>query len=373
MDDVDVIILGGGPAGCAAAIELARRGGVSVTVLERARHARHHIGEMLPPTTRSVLTELGAWDAFVNDQHIETPGIVSTWDNSVAFEFDFLFSPWGNGWLLDRTKFDLMWVKLVTDLGVRVLRGLSPVSVKRIGEIWELTCRGEATSFRCRFLIDATGRSSWLAHRQGAVRQTVDNLIACIGYAEQVAPGDHRLFLEAVSNGWWYSARLPGARAVAAFMMDADLTNLHRQCSRNDWLAAIRDAPLASRVFDSATLTDVFATSAKTSRLNRCYGSGWVAVGDSAMSFDPLSAQGITKGLESGRNAGEAVRQLLLKNDTGSLTQYALQLESQYRDYLLNRSLYYSRAGGRWNLPFWTRRQNPNVLPQSNAIRKGQP
>jgi len=67
--DFDVVVLGGGPAGCATALFLARAGISRVLLVESTRHRDFRVGESVPPDIRILLDELGLWDEFLTENH----------------------------------------------------------------------------------------------------------------------------------------------------------------------------------------------------------------------------------------------------------------------------------------------------------------
>jgi len=78
---VDVVVVGGGPAGAAIAIALTRgfHGSRSVVVLERSGYEHPRIGDTLPPEARVPLASLGVWDRFLEQRHGPAPGTLSVW------------------------------------------------------------------------------------------------------------------------------------------------------------------------------------------------------------------------------------------------------------------------------------------------------
>ena len=138
-------------------------------------------------------------------------------------------------------------------------------------------------------------------------------------------------------------------------MTDADL--LPR--SRASW-RAFRDARLQLTTHTRARLHGhqleaPYLVAANTSRLDCVGGRGWLAAGDAAAAFDPLSSQGLRQALDSGCRAGEAVsRQLDGEND--AIGEYERGTTQVFRDYVRLHALYYGRER-RWpQSVFWRRR-----------------
>lgn len=108
---------------------------------------------------------------------------------------------------------------------------------------------------------------------------------------------------------------------------------------------------------------------AGSARLDRFGGVRWLAVGDAAISFDPLSSQGIMTGLYSGVNAGRAMARSL-GGDPNLVEEYLRRLDGIYRAYRTNLETYYA-AEGRWSdRPFWKRRAGSLGRPSDDPQRR---
>ena len=108
-------------------------------------------------------------------------------------------------------------------------------------------------------------------------------------------------------------------------------------------------------------------SNAPSAYLDRPTGPDWLAVGDAASSFDPLSSQGIYKALADGLKAAEAIT-AWLDGDTGALDKYAAFVASRFADYRRNRAYFYA-VERRWaGSPFWARRR-VDALEGSTGVR----
>ncbi len=227
--------------------------------------------------------------------------------------------------------------------------------------LWRVTASvGEVRLEReAMMLVDATGRSSSLSRRFGTRRVMMDKLVGLVGLFAPVpaaVAGDRRTLVEAVQRGWWYSAPLPDGRHIAIFFTDADFLPKGRAAASAFWAAQIRQAPHTwARVQDDTPPSSTRTVPAGSWRLQDVVGRGWLAVGDAASAFDPLSSRGISWALESGLAAARMIAGHL-RGDSRSIGEYVQHVEDQFADYMVGHSHYYGRER-RWpESPFWRRR-----------------
>ena len=213
--------------------------------------------------------------------------------------------------------------------------------------------------FAAKFLVDATGRSSWLARKQGAKRIPWDSLLGVVTFftlSSGAKASDGSTLVEAVEEGWWYSAVLPDSRLVTAYMTDADLYARAQKRSSNYWLPQLEATTFTrSRVASYVSAGAPRIVAAHTSRLNRFENGNWLAIGDAAITFDPLSGQGVYKALQSGLRAAESIDRSWTGNKS-AIGDHAAMVGQDFDRYLLTRRAFYSQEK-RWpSAPFWQRR-----------------
>ncbi len=365
MIRVDVAIAGGGPAGAAAAIALARRG-YRVLVAEASDGRGWRIGEGLPPSTWPLLRELGVLARVLADGHRSCLGTVAFWGGDTAHVEDAIFGLDGGGLLLDRARFDASLRTAARDAGAALAEG-ARLRLTRQGDArapHELEMRiGTAAPqpLRARWLIDAAGRAAGLARACRARRILHDRLLAC---HQRLAGSkgrdrDGRIWVEAVADGWWYSVLLPSGDRLIVFLSDPDPA-ARRMLLQGDGLW--RKLALAPRLHALCTnhgwrpSAHAQCTDASNAELDRAGGERWLAVGDAALTFDPLASKGIAIALHTGLRAAATIAGAD-QGDATAIDAYVQHLRAIHLRYRDQRRTFYA-AEGRWaDCEFWTARR----------------
>jgi len=359
--ETEVLVVGAGPAGAALAINLAPS--KRVTLIEGQTRLRPHIGESLPPATGRLLAAMGLLESFLAQGHAPCYGNRMVWGAREPAETDFLRDPDGHGWHLNRTKFDA-WMRAAA-----VARGAELITPARVVEVWRegvgwralLTTARGGLEVSARLIVDASGRAAVVARRMGARRRLRDHLVCrwLSGSARSHGPGAGFTYLEAVEDGWWYSAPSPDDRRVLAFHTDSDLQVAKARRGEEMLRARAQAVSELASVLNNCAFSpgpECGLTAAHSARLDPCVGPGWMAAGDAALSFDPLSSQGLFNALYTGLAAAEAAYNWL-SGDGDAFANYAEVLVRIWNDYTRQLDFWY-RNETRWpDAPFWSRRR----------------
>lgn len=364
-DEVDVVILGAGPAGAAAAITLRRHTQLRVALVERRLFDPFRPGETVSPALFPLMEYLGIARAGVEQRHLQSYAHAAAWGGDELVVRDFLFNGQGSGLHLDRMAFDSMLLEQASGLGAHIVQPAELLGITP-GTRWTIALRqGERQrTLSAAYVIDCSGRSSVMVRQQRCPVLQTDRMVGVYAYY-QAAPGEERerlqrTLVETTAQGWFYLAPLPGGRTALAFMTDAETLRTLDLLDPATWqrhaLASRHIGPLV-RTLPAPQAFRQYPIHSRVARLPA--NAAWTAAGDAAASFDPLSSLGIGHALSSGIHAGR-VAHAFLKQGGGLGEGYRQSLLDHFQSYAATRHSLYANEQ-RWpQAGFWQRRLAPD-------------
>ncbi|MEE9291298.1 MAG: NAD(P)/FAD-dependent oxidoreductase [Acidobacteriota bacterium] len=318
---LDVVVVGGGPAGSSVATELAGRGR-SVLICDAARFPRHKVcGEYIPPAARPHFERLGAWPAIERigpRRHIGM-AVISPGGFKVLGRYD---ADACHGLALRRYDLDAVLLANATRAGVRVEEGARLTGIKRNGDDrFELTFHAEGDAVpwrvRCRALVGADGRNSLVARRLGLRRRERHRRWAIMGHFRAVrAPDDHGEMI-VTDYGYCGINPLPGGLTNICIVIDAERDRMPGRRGLPRFFAdRIAAHPLTRmRMIAAVQEGELRSIGPMACRTISSVADGALLVGDAAGFFDPFTGEGIAMALRGAEMAAGVLDEALQRGD----------------------------------------------------------
>jgi flavin-dependent dehydrogenase len=323
------------------------------------------VGEHLPPRAWPALEALRLQPA-AEAAALVCHGVESVWGTDQPAQRDYLFSPWRVGLNLDRAAFDQALLAEVVHRGGRSLDERPARELRRLGSVWQIRLADD-TVVEANFVIDATGRAAWVGRRAGARLVAFDHLV---GWWAHLRPREQQnnasLRVGAAPDGWWYTAPLADGTLAAAWLTDPDLLP-SRGYNSDAWVGHMVSSSPLSPVLKDAQMLAVQVVPARSQLLDPPVGPGWLALGDAAAAFDPLSSAGIAKSLYDALAAADILVATGFDN-TAAAGIWAERMRRAFGSYLAQRDAYYSLERRWLDRLFWRRRGHAAGRPSSTQV-----
>jgi len=335
----DVVVIGGGPAGATTATLVAQKGH-RVTLLERERFPRFHIGESLIPETFWVLERLGLLPQMRASRFVEKHSVQFVNEKGTLSE-PFYFADHkpqesSRTWQVVRSEFDEMMLRNAAQQGVDVYEGMRVIEV-----LFEQTPTGQrATGVRVQdeagreqtlladVVVDASGQGTMIMSRLG-LREWDPELkkAALWTYWKGARRGTGRdegatLVMQlADKQGWFWYIPLHDDTVSVGVVAAYDYLFKDRNSKDPELIYAEEMAKclgLGSRIESAQQVGPVRVAKEYSYRSQQVAGDGWVLVGDAFGFLDPLYSSGILLALKSGELAADAIAAGLAVGDTSA-------------------------------------------------------
>jgi flavin-dependent dehydrogenase len=330
MNPVDCIVIGAGPAGCAAASMLARCGRRTL-LINRPPTGRAALAESIPPSANRLLLELGMKNA------VDAAGFEPWLGNTVWWGSDAprveSFASGATGYQVERDRFDEVLRAVAVKAGAEILTGLArDVRVARLGgedlepALLTIDIDGKLRELNAAMVLDCSGRAGVVAGKGFRQHEASHHTVAlsAIWRAQSPwpdAPRGHTL-VASHADGWAWSVPTDEHTRYITVMVDPQRSHLTRDASALDVYRAelAKVAPFASLLERASLLEGPFGAHSSPYTSSRFAGEGFLLVGDAGSFIDPLSSFGVKKALASGWLAAITANTIL---ETPSMTDEA--------------------------------------------------
>ncbi len=355
----DVVVVGAGPAGAAAARQLASWGH-SVALIGRGV-GRRGLAESLPPSCTKLFDRLGIREAVDDAGFIRASGNTVQWAGQPTRAEPF--EPTVFGYQVERDRFDALLVDGARRAGAVVIDDAVVRDVERDGDEWRVRYdrASERAEARAPWVLDCSGRSGVVAKRGWRRSESAGRTTAVVGVWSSDRPwpvdDDTHTLVESYDGGWAWSVPVAHGRRYVTVMLDPTMTDVpgRRQLAAA-YRAELARTRMIGQLVEQATLVEApWGCDASPYSATVTARDGILLVGDASSFIDPLSSFGVKKALASAWLASVAVHTALLDSTmaTVALGLFSNRERAMYEQ-LQQQSADLSReAAGVYASEFW--------------------
>ena len=353
----EVIIIGNGIAGITLAMLLQRKG-ISFALLHReGEKVPFALGETLPPSAMPLLQELKLLSLFEENAYRKTYGYHSMWGSSSVTDINFYHqNPFKNGLKINKHQTLEKMRDFIRDDMISYSKGFEIIHEDH-GNTVVLAKNEGVKIVQGKILIDATGRNRAVLQKLKIESTIHDKLVALSCHLPKIEHPKltHEVYVESFKEGWGIVSALNETENICTIYTHKGHDILAKLKDVSQWKSALSETVYLKDFLIEDKNIKFKGGNSNSSVAEQIAGNNWLALGDAAMSFDPLSSHGITNAIYTASKASEAIEKKLTIADTEAFPEYGETMQTIFQQYLQSKNQLYQQEV-RWKEEsFWKR------------------
>ena len=338
MKEVDVFIIGAGPAGSIAGAKLVQDG-FSVKIVDKLKLPRFVIGESLLPRCNELLENANMLECVQKADFQFKGGAVFDNENYDYLALDFsknLGQKWGTSFQVKREMFDKLLIDDAQQKGCDVSYEVEVIDYDENENIITVKNADETIQmYKAKKVLDASGYGRVLPKLLGleadsslALRRAtfarVDSDIRpkdeTAGYIIISVVGDN--------DAWIWNIPFSDGTTSVGVVCKEEYFESFEMNDEEFWKHIVYNYPqTATRYKNSKRIVEVGSLSAYSSAVTRLHDKNYILMGNASEFLDPVFSSGVTLALESGSKAAELTSRELLGEE--------IDYNKEYDDYMM--------------------------------------
>lgn len=326
IEECEVLVLGGGPAGSTISTLLASRGR-HVILVDKDSHPRFHIGESLLPMNMPLFEELGLTDDVaqigMRKEGIDFYAPEKGHSRRTTVYFDeALDGRFSHAYQVRRSEFDHLLLENARRKGVDVRQRTRLIDLERLDRAGCVAAivdpDGVERRIAARFFVDSSGRDAFLSRRNNMLRRNADhNAAAVFAHFRNVERRTGRdagnIGLHWFDHGWfWVIPLKDGVTSIGAVCWPEYIRGRGNRSLDEFLRDTIAQSPTLEPLMQSAeAVTAAQGTGNYSYWSSRLYGDGYLLVGDAYAFVDPVFSSGVFLAMKSAQSGADAVDAIL--------------------------------------------------------------
>ncbi|PHR26097.1 MAG: hypothetical protein COA38_15600 [Fluviicola sp.] len=321
--NTDVVIVGGGISGLILSILLKEKK-IDHVVLNRVEKRKTlELPETIPPSTLVLLESLNLLELFSKSSS-KTFGYHSLWNSDVLTTDNFFnHNPYKYGLKLNKKKLLNDLGELVSD---KIIEFNNLIEIDRSDENVTVKIESDHTvqTINSRIIIDATGRNRAILKLLGITSESLDNQVALSCHLPYFKHPQliHPVYVESFENGWGIVSTLNEHINGMTLYTKKGSPILPQLKDYQNWKELLSNTKLLKDFLTDGLNRKVVGGKANSSKASQITGSNWLAMGDAAIAFDPLSSHGISNAIYCANLASTAIESHLANDAIAPFQQY---------------------------------------------------